>query len=88
MANALLVGVIHLPALPGSPRSAKSAEVCAREAADDARVLAEAGYDAIIVENFGDAPFFATKVPAVTVAAMTACAVAVRAAAPATPLGD
>jgi membrane complex biogenesis BtpA family protein len=84
---ALLVGVIHLPALPGSPRSTLTAAECAREAANDARVLADAGYDAIVVENFGDAPFFATKVPAVTIAAMTACAVAVRAAAPAVSLG-
>ena len=84
---ALLVGVIHLPALPGSPRGALSAAECARSAATDARVLASAGYDAIIVENFGDTPFFASKVPAVTVAAMTACAVAVRAAAPDVQLG-
>lgn len=83
----MLVGVIHLPALPGSPRSSITAAECARGAAADARILAEAGYDAIIVENFGDAPFFATKVPAVTIAAMTACAVAVRAAAPDTSLG-
>lgn len=83
----MLVGVIHLPPLPGSPRSALTAEECAREAANDARVLAEAGYDAVIVENFGDAPFFASKVPPVTVAAMTACAVAVRAAAPKLALG-
>ncbi|NVL73308.1 phosphorybosylanthranilate isomerase, partial [Escherichia coli] len=54
----LLVGVIHLPALPGSPRSTLTAAACAREAANDARVLADAGYDAIVVENFGDAPFF------------------------------
>ena len=84
---AMLVGVIHLPALPGSPRGTLSAAECARSAANDARVLADAGYDAIIVENFGDAPFFATKVPAVTIAAMTACAVAVRAAAPDVSLG-
>lgn len=84
---ALLVGVIHLSALPGSPRSTLTAEECAREAASDARVLADAGYDAIVVENFGDAPFFAARVPAVTVAAMTACAVAVRAAAPRVDLG-
>lgn len=83
----MLVGVIHLPALPGSPRSTLTAEECAREAASDARALAEAGYDAIVVENFGDTPFFAAKVPAVTVAAMTACAVAVRAAAPSAMLG-
>jgi membrane complex biogenesis BtpA family protein len=84
---AMLVGVIHLPALPGSPRSSLTGTECARHAADDARVLAAVGYDAIIVENFGDAPFFATRVPSVTVAAMTACAAAVRDAAPGVPLG-
>lgn len=78
----LLVGVIHLPALPGSPRSQLPAKECAARAAADARALAASGYDAIIVENFGDAPFFAGKVPPVTVAAMTACALAVRDAAP------
>jgi membrane complex biogenesis BtpA family protein len=83
----MLVGVIHLPPLPGSPRGALSAADCARSAASCARALAEAAYDAIIVENFGDAPFFTTKVPPVTVAAMTACALAVREAAPSVPLG-
>ena len=83
----MLVGVIHLPALPGSPRSSLSASECARSAATYARALAGAGYDAIIVENFGDVPFFAGRVPSVTVAAMTACALAVREAAPDAPLG-
>lgn len=83
----MLVGVIHLPALPGSPRSKLSAIECAGSAANDAATLAEAGFDAIIVENFGDAPFFVGKVPPVTVAAMTACALAVRAAAPDPRLG-
>lgn len=83
----MLVGVIHLPALPGSPRSSLSASECARSAAACARALADAAYDAIIVENFGDVPFFAGRVPAVTVAAMTACALAVRDAAPDVALG-
>jgi len=83
----MLVGVIHLPPLPGSPRSKLSARAAAEDAGADAQILAAAGYDAIIVENFGDAPFFATNVPPVTVAAMTVCALAVRAAAPNVPLG-
>lgn len=81
----MLVGVIHLPALPGSPRASLSAAECARSAATCAKALA--GYDAIVVENFGDVPFFAGRVPAVTVAAMTACALAVREAAPSAKLG-
>ena len=83
----MLVGVIHLPPLPGSPRSTLSSTLCARSAAGCARALADAGYDAIIVENFGDVPFFAGRVPPVTVAAMTACALAVREAAPSLALG-
>jgi membrane complex biogenesis BtpA family protein len=83
----MLVGVIHLPALPGSPLGSLTASDCARSAAECARALAAANYDAIIVENFGDVPFFAGKVPPVTIAAMTACALAVREAAPLIPLG-
>ncbi len=64
-----------------------SASDCAKSAAACARALAGAAYDAIIVENFGDVPFFAGRVPAVTVAAMTACALAVREAAPDVELG-
>jgi len=56
-------------------------------ASADAHALDRAGFDAILVENFGDAPFFADETPAVTVAAMTACALAVREAAPGLVLG-
>lgn len=83
----MLVGVIHLPPLPGSPRSSLSAGECAKAAAEDARALASARYEAIIVENFGDVPFFSGRVPPITAAAMTRCALAVRAAAPDLPLG-
>jgi membrane complex biogenesis BtpA family protein len=82
-----LVGVIHLPPLPGSPRSALPLGEIARTAAEDATVLAEAGFDLVMIENFGDTPFFVGAVTRVTVSAMTACAVAVRGAAPSIPLG-
>jgi membrane complex biogenesis BtpA family protein len=85
--SARLIGVIHLPPLVGSPRWSLETRECARRAVDDARALADAGFDLAIMENFGDAPFFAGKVPPVTVAAMTACAVAVREAVPGLPLG-
>ena len=83
----MLVGVIHLPALPGSPRASASAREIARAAVADARVLLAAGFELAMIENFGDSPFFAGRVPAITVSAMTACAVAVREACPALPLG-
>jgi len=82
-----LVGVLHLPPLPGSPRSRESVASIARAAARDARILEASGFDHVVVENFGDAPFFKHDVPAVTIAAMTACALAVRDACPDLPLG-
>jgi len=82
----LLAGVIHLAALPGSPRNTLAARDIARLAAADARALAQAGFDAVIVENFGDAPFL-RRVEAVTVSAMTVAALAVREAFPGARLG-
>ncbi len=86
-ARGRLVGVIHLPPLPGSPRSALSCADVARAAAKDARALADAGFDLAMIENFGDVPFFPSEVPPVTVSAMTACAVAVREACPGIAIG-
>ncbi len=40
-------------------------------ARSDARLLADVGFEGIMVENFGDAPFFADDAPKVTIAAMT-----------------
>lgn len=49
----------------------------ARGVTRDVEALARAGFDAVIVENFGDAPFMPGAVEPITVAAMT---IAVRAA--------
>lgn len=49
-------------------------------------MLRDAGYDGVIVENFGDTPFL-PRVGAVTVSAMTVAAVRVREACPELPLG-
>ena len=85
-----LVGVLHLPPLPGSPRWLQAGcpawETLDRRVEADARRYAEAGVDGLIVENFGDAPFFKTAPPE-TVAALTRLARVVRAAAPNLPLG-
>ncbi|MFO0756470.1 MAG: BtpA/SgcQ family protein [Byssovorax sp.] len=82
-----LIGVIHLPPLPGSPRFGGDLAAALASTARDARALAEAGFEGIIAENFGDAPFVPGRVAPVTVASMTAAALAVRAAAPAVALG-
>lgn len=72
-----LIGMIHLEPLPGAPRWAGSMNDVLDAALRDAAALAAAGADGIMVENFGDAPFFATRVPPETVAAMSVCAIAV-----------
>ena len=68
--------MIHLGSLPGAPLHADDFASVLEAAERDARLLAAAGFDALLVENFGDVPFHADRVPATTVAAM---AIAVRA---------
>lgn len=74
-----LIGMVHLGPLPGSPAFVDLDAVVQR-AADDAVTLQNAGFDAVMVENFGDAPFYKNDVPKVTVAAMTRAVGAVIAA--------
>jgi len=74
----LLIGVVHLLPLPGSPRWAGSMDAVINTAKADAIAYKRGGADAIIVENFGDAPFAKDGVPAETVAAMSAAGLAVR----------
>ncbi len=66
-----LVGMVHLLPLPGSPGYGGSIDQVLDTAAEDARVLAAAGFKSLMVENFGDVPFFADEVPPETIAAMT-----------------
>ena len=82
-----LIGVIHLPPLPGSPRWDGNWDGLIARVEGEARLLQMSKYDLAMVENFGDTPFFSTDVPAVTVSAMTACAIAVKRAAPSLPIG-
>lgn len=53
------IGVVHLPPMPGDPRcpAAVGFDDVRRAALADAEALARGGVDAMIVENFGSAPF-------------------------------
>ena len=81
-----LVGMVHVPALPGTPRNSMSmAEiigVCVREA----KLLVEAGFDAVMIENMHDVPYLMREVGPEIVAGMTAVATGVRAVVK-TPIG-
>src|SRR3989475_10091309 len=82
-----LIGMVHLPPLPGSPRWDGSMERAIAVARADARALVDNGMDALIIENYGDAPFAPGRVAAATVAAMTVIAPEIRRALPEAPLG-
>ena len=84
---ARLVGVLHLAALPGSPRFDRNFAAVVDTAVTEARVLAECGFDAVMVENFGDTPFVPDGVAPITIAAMTRVGTAVSEAAPTLSLG-
>src|SRR3990170_1848173 len=71
-----LIGMVHLGPLPGSPRYGGDIDAAA---STDARTLIQAGFDAVLVENFGDAPFFAEDAPKTTIAAMTRAVTAIAA---------
>ena len=52
-----IVGVLHLPALPGAPRCVWSFDEIIEHALRDAAVLHVGGIQTCIIENFGDIPF-------------------------------
>jgi len=65
--------MIHLPPLPGSPQYtgegiSRSLDV----ALLDAKALQNGGFDALLIENYGDSPFKPTPSDPETVASMTA----------------
>ncbi len=67
----LLIGMVHLLPLPGAPASKGSLDDVVAHALTDARTLREAGFPALMTENFGDAPFTAGELEPITVAAMS-----------------
>ncbi len=82
-----LVGMVHVGPTPGGPHGGASVDEQARGAAAQARVLVEAGFDAVLIENMHDAPYVnGPHLPSVT-AAMTAVALRVRDAVGPLPLG-
>lgn len=65
-------GMIHLNPLPGAPKFDGDRAAIGDGMLRDARRLEAAGVDGLMVENFGDAPFYADDVPKHVVASMTA----------------
>ncbi len=74
----LLIGVVHLRPLPGSPRWRGDLEAVIEFAVNDARAYERGGAHALFIENFGDVPFTKGCVAPETIAAMTAAGRAIR----------
>lgn len=80
MSDFRMTGVLHLPPLPGAVNySGQSVQEIARNAAEDAVVLAQAGFTDVMIQDASDMPQ-PTRVGPATVAALTAVGVVVRAA--------
>ncbi len=67
-----IIGCVHLLPLPGSVNFDNNLEKVYQRAVEEAIILEKNGVDGIIVENFGDAPFYPDGVPPWTVSCMTA----------------
>ena len=70
----VVVGMLHAPALPGSPRSSNTLAEVRACILRDAEAWVSAGVRFLMLENFGDSPFFPRTVPATTVAHMAVLA--------------
>ena len=68
----ILIGMLHVPPLPGSPQAKDSFATVLDYVLRDAATLVEGGIVNLMIENFGDTPFFPGTVPAHTIAQLTA----------------
>jgi membrane complex biogenesis BtpA family protein len=73
-----VVGMVHLDPLPGAPGFDGDRAAIRDAMLRDARRLESGGVDALMLENFGDAPFYADDVPEHVVASMAALAADLR----------
>jgi membrane complex biogenesis BtpA family protein len=79
-ARRFMIGMVHTPGLPGSPRYDRVGGMrkVIAQALADANALADAGFDALLYCNEADMPY-ETQLRAETVSAMTAVVMAVQA---------
>jgi membrane complex biogenesis BtpA family protein len=77
-AGKAIVGMVHVRALPATPHHELPVSQIVQTAAQEARTLAAAGCDAVIMENMHDRPYLLGEVGPEVVAGMTVAAAAVR----------
>lgn len=67
-----LVGMIHLEALPGTPKGGLAVTEIIRKAVGEARLYRQAGFQGLMVENMHDRPYLKRTVGPEIVATVTA----------------
>jgi membrane complex biogenesis BtpA family protein len=82
-----VIGMLHLPALPGSPGFGGDLAAIRDGLLNDAHLLVAGGVHSLMMENFGDVPFYPGRVPVSVATHMTALATEVRRRFPSVPLG-
>jgi uncharacterized protein len=82
-----VIGMLHVPPLPGAPRFSGNLTALRDTVLRDAESLATGGIHGLMLENYGDLPFYPDRVPAHVVAHMTALAAEVRRRFSQLPLG-
>ncbi|MGH7245127.1 MAG: BtpA/SgcQ family protein [Phycisphaerales bacterium] len=82
-----LIGMVHVAALPGSPFARDPLSKIEATAREEAKVLIEAGFDALIVENMHDRPYVQPPHSPATIASMTVLCAAVKDVIGSAPMG-
>lgn len=74
-----IIGMVHLPPLPGSPSySGQPIEEIVEFAVKEATTLQKGGIDAVLVENYNDYPYCVGSVPKLTLITMATVAYQVK----------
>jgi membrane complex biogenesis BtpA family protein len=73
-----VIGMLHLLPLPGSPGYRGNLPEIRERLLADAQALVGGGVNGLMIENFGDVPFYPERVPAHVVAQVTSLAQVVR----------
>jgi membrane complex biogenesis BtpA family protein len=73
-----IIGMVHVRALPGTPRNSSKIDAIIAEAVRESLILTEAGVDAVMIENMHDRPYLNRNVGPEIVASMTAIASEIR----------
>ena len=73
-----VIGMLHSPSLPGSPLAKLNVNEIIQRVVADAEALKQGGVAGLMLENFGDTPFFPDRVPTEVATIMTRLAGDVR----------